>query len=259
MGYKSGSTGQNHQVGRGAGKKIAAVTCLHIPPRDRSIHSFNRVTLCPQHGVISSVSISHLCHTRFTPMKISSRSLRIVVAITAVLGIGYTLWLQIVLVQSGRVVFRRPSTVIGDYTDLVNVFIGTRYSGHVFPGATLPHGMVKVGMDTDSNENVSGDVFMGVRNKTSTDLVLRSTLDMTQVRSGTLQDSASCTMMGQEGVYLCQTSKFGRCVNANPSRNVQYSSARVKRYVHSKTTEHQTTLARRVILHRISQPGSMSS
>ncbi|KAJ7624866.1 glycoside hydrolase family 92 protein [Roridomyces roridus] len=33
----------------------------------------------------------------------------------------------------------------------VNLFIGTLNGGNVFPGATVPHGMVKVGMDTDGN------------------------------------------------------------------------------------------------------------
>ena len=47
----------------------------------------------------------------------------------------------------------------GDITGLVNVFIGTTGGGHVFPGATLPHGMVKVGMDTDSPNNVSCELF----------------------------------------------------------------------------------------------------
>ncbi|KAF7300489.1 Glycoside hydrolase family 92 protein [Mycena chlorophos] len=37
----------------------------------------------------------------------------------------------------------------------VNLFIGTSNGGNVFPGATVPHGMVKVGMDTD------GDNFAG--------------------------------------------------------------------------------------------------
>ncbi|KAH8104929.1 glycoside hydrolase family 92 protein [Phellopilus nigrolimitatus] len=46
--------------------------------------------------------------------------------------------------------------VVGDLTDLVNVFIGTTGGGHVFPGATLPHGMVKAGMDTDSPNNHAG-------------------------------------------------------------------------------------------------------
>ena len=45
--------------------------------------------------------------------------------------------------------------VLGDVTDFVNVFIGTAGEGHVFPGATLPHGMVKVGMDTDGRGAVS--------------------------------------------------------------------------------------------------------
>ncbi|KAJ3490419.1 hypothetical protein NLI96_g1434 [Meripilus lineatus] len=39
---------------------------------------------------------------------------------------------------------------------LVNLFIGTTRGGHTFPGATLPHGMVKVGMDTDSPGNHAG-------------------------------------------------------------------------------------------------------
>lgn len=42
------------------------------------------------------------------------------------------------------------TAVVGDLSELVNVFIGTTNDGHVFPGATIPHGMVKVGLDTDS-------------------------------------------------------------------------------------------------------------
>ncbi|KAJ7214338.1 glycosyl hydrolase family 92-domain-containing protein [Mycena pura] len=37
----------------------------------------------------------------------------------------------------------------------VNLFIGTVNGGNTFPGATVPHGMIKVGMDTD------GDNFAG--------------------------------------------------------------------------------------------------
>ncbi|KAJ7096562.1 glycosyl hydrolase family 92-domain-containing protein [Mycena belliarum] len=37
----------------------------------------------------------------------------------------------------------------------VNLFIGTLNNGNTFPGATVPHGMVKIGMDTD------GDNFAG--------------------------------------------------------------------------------------------------
>ncbi|KAI0340428.1 glycoside hydrolase family 92 protein [Trametopsis cervina] len=39
---------------------------------------------------------------------------------------------------------------------LVNLFIGTTNGGHSFPGATLPHGMAKVGMDTNSPGNHAG-------------------------------------------------------------------------------------------------------
>lgn len=59
-----------------------------------------------------------------------------------------------------------------DWTKFVNLFIGTTNDGHVFPGksplskercnifhvtclgATVPHGMVKAGLDTDSPGNV---------------------------------------------------------------------------------------------------------
>ncbi|KAI0260073.1 glycoside hydrolase family 92 protein [Gloeopeniophorella convolvens] len=43
-----------------------------------------------------------------------------------------------------------------DTSSFVDLFIGTTNGGHVFPGATLPHGMVKVGMDTDSPGNHAG-------------------------------------------------------------------------------------------------------
>ncbi|OJA21261.1 hypothetical protein AZE42_02535 [Rhizopogon vesiculosus] len=48
------------------------------------------------------------------------------------------------------------NTTITDPASYVNVFIGTTNGGHVFPGATLPHGMVKVGLDTDSPGNQAG-------------------------------------------------------------------------------------------------------
>ncbi|KAJ8088712.1 hypothetical protein PM082_013955 [Marasmius tenuissimus] len=43
-----------------------------------------------------------------------------------------------------------------DPLDYVNLFIGTVAGGHTFPGATIPHGMVKPGMDTDSPGNHAG-------------------------------------------------------------------------------------------------------
>ncbi|KAI0365413.1 glycoside hydrolase family 92 protein [Pilatotrama ljubarskyi] len=53
---------------------------------------------------------------------------------------------------------RPPSspTFIRDAASHVNLFIGTTNGGHTFPGATIPHGMVKVGMDTDSPGNHAG-------------------------------------------------------------------------------------------------------
>lgn len=38
-----------------------------------------------------------------------------------------------------------------EYTDSVNIFIGTGGHGHTFPGATLPHGMVQLSPDTRLN------------------------------------------------------------------------------------------------------------
>jgi len=67
-----------------------------------------------------------------------------------------------------------PATIHAiDPLNYVDLFIGTTLGGHTFPGniyanvippliqcfhcsgATVPHGMVKVGMDTDSSGNVS--------------------------------------------------------------------------------------------------------
>ncbi|KAL0565603.1 hypothetical protein V5O48_016419, partial [Marasmius crinis-equi] len=50
----------------------------------------------------------------------------------------------------------RAAVFIEDPASRVLPFIGTTNGGHVFPGATLPHGMVKAGMDTDSPGNHAG-------------------------------------------------------------------------------------------------------
>ncbi|KAH9474533.1 putative secreted glycosidase [Psilocybe cubensis] len=50
----------------------------------------------------------------------------------------------------------KPIPKITDPASLVIPFIGTTNGGHVFPGATLPHGMIKAGMDTDSPGNHAG-------------------------------------------------------------------------------------------------------
>lgn len=91
------------------------------------------------------------------------RYVRTVLSALIGLGIAYNLYLRaaVISVKSGR--FYLPGRVgqnlkeviVGDYTDLVNVFIGTVEGGHVFPGATVPHGMVKAGLDTDSPDAVS--------------------------------------------------------------------------------------------------------
>ncbi|KAJ3516547.1 hypothetical protein NLJ89_g1063 [Agrocybe chaxingu] len=52
----------------------------------------------------------------------------------------------------------QPSGIptIADPSSLVIPFIGTTNGGHVFPGATIPHGLIKAGMDTDSPGNHAG-------------------------------------------------------------------------------------------------------
>lgn len=50
-----------------------------------------------------------------------------------------------------------------DVASFVNLFIGTTAGGHVFPGATLPHGMAKAGMDTDSSEPVRDYIRTAIR------------------------------------------------------------------------------------------------
>ncbi|KAJ8488173.1 hypothetical protein ONZ45_g14058 [Pleurotus djamor] len=51
---------------------------------------------------------------------------------------------------------QQTGRAISDPSSFVTLFIGTTKGGHVFPGATLPHGMVKTGMDTDSPGNHAG-------------------------------------------------------------------------------------------------------
>ncbi|KAJ7597790.1 glycoside hydrolase family 92 protein [Mycena floridula] len=48
------------------------------------------------------------------------------------------------------------ASAVVDPLSYVNLFIGTENGGHTFPGANVPHGMVKVGMDTDSPGNHAG-------------------------------------------------------------------------------------------------------
>lgn len=57
--------------------------------------------------------------------------------------VGHAPWLQ-----SRAVNHRAESVNETEPANLVNLFIGTTKGGHTFPGATLPHGFVKVGMDT---------------------------------------------------------------------------------------------------------------
>ncbi|KAF5349763.1 hypothetical protein D9758_010174 [Tetrapyrgos nigripes] len=69
-----------------------------------------------------------------------------------------TLLFSFIVISTARTFQHRQDAPqnITDPASLVVPFIGTTNGGHVFPGATLPHGMVKVGMDTDSPGNHAG-------------------------------------------------------------------------------------------------------
>ncbi|KAF8832765.1 hypothetical protein HHX47_DHR1001504 [Lentinula edodes] len=57
---------------------------------------------------------------------------------------------------SSTVLLCTADPLIPNPADYVLPFIGTTNGGHVFPGATLPHGMVKAGLDTNSPGNQAG-------------------------------------------------------------------------------------------------------
>ena len=83
-------------------------------------------------------------------------TVRHVLTALVALFVLYSLWFRGSLSLYSDIFHRDKKTaVVGDLTDLVNVFIGTTKGGHVFPGATVPHGMIKAGLDTDSPDNVS--------------------------------------------------------------------------------------------------------
>ncbi|KAF8876853.1 glycoside hydrolase family 92 protein [Infundibulicybe gibba] len=65
-------------------------------------------------------------------------------------------FLRVVLLGALAAAEAQTLTTISDPASFVIPFIGTTNGGHVFPGATLPHGMVKAGMDTDSPGNHAG-------------------------------------------------------------------------------------------------------
>ncbi|KAH8836162.1 glycosyl hydrolase family 92-domain-containing protein [Flagelloscypha sp. PMI_526] len=60
---------------------------------------------------------------------------------------------MILLLVAARFV---QAALVSNPLEYLNLFIGTVNGGHTFPGATIPHGMVKVGMDTDSPGNHAG-------------------------------------------------------------------------------------------------------
>ncbi|KAJ4471850.1 glycoside hydrolase family 92 protein [Lentinula edodes] len=64
--------------------------------------------------------------------------------------------LGVLALLSSSVLLCTADPFIPNPADYVLPFIGTTNGGHVFPGATLPHGMVKAGLDTNSPGNQAG-------------------------------------------------------------------------------------------------------
>lgn len=101
---------------------------------------------------------------------------RSLTSLTALVGLAWAASPAVALSRPGvdSRTGKRADVPITDPASHVNLFIGTTSSGHAFPGmchtlspvcvlpseilvgsgVTLPHGMVKVGIDTDSPDNV---------------------------------------------------------------------------------------------------------
>jgi hypothetical protein len=100
-----------------------------------------------------------------------------------------------------------------DPSALVNLFIGTTNGGHCFPGATVPHGMIKVGLDTDSPGNVRFFTLLHAASPVNT---VNSKQVMMAIRLSMPLDSVSCTIKGQVVPRLCPISNYGLLGNVIP-------------------------------------------
>jgi len=91
-----------------------------------------------------------------------------------------------------------------DYSQLVNVFVGTDFHGHTFPGATMPHGMVQLSPDTRtttwdgcsgyhySDKSIMGFShihYSGVGSGGGADILLMPTVGAIQITPGDTTDT----------------------------------------------------------------------
>ena len=53
----------------------------------------------------------------------------------------------VALLALGACTSKQPSQTVADYTQLVNPFIGTDFTGNTYPGAQAPFGMVQLSPD----------------------------------------------------------------------------------------------------------------
>jgi predicted alpha-1,2-mannosidase len=93
-----------------------------------------------------------------------------------------------------------------DFTKQVNVFVGTDFHGHTFPGATMPHGMVQLSPDTRtetwdgcagyhySDSSILGFSYIhysGVGSGGGADILLMPTVGEIQINPGDAADTKS--------------------------------------------------------------------
>ncbi|KZT08230.1 glycoside hydrolase family 92 protein [Laetiporus sulphureus 93-53] len=150
----------------------------------------------------------------------------------------------------------RWQTPILDPAGLVNMFIGTTDGGHVFPGATLPHGMVKVGMDTDSPGNQAGYDANPIYNATGfSQLHDQGTGGGVSLSNFKLWAFASCPM--DDSFYACPTSLESRKVLRNILPDGSPDDAASPGYFSTNLSTGirvELTATRRTALHRYTFP-----
>ncbi|EIN11122.1 glycoside hydrolase family 92 protein [Punctularia strigosozonata HHB-11173 SS5] len=146
---------------------------------------------------------------------------------------------------------------IDDPASLVNMFIGTTAGGHVFPGATLPHGLAKPGMDTDSPGNQAGydrDPQFNVVGFSQ--LHDQGTGGAASLSNFKLFPIASCNSFEE-----CQTSENGRKVLRKVLSNGLPDDSASPGYFSTNLTTGirvELTATRRTALHRYTFPASVT-
>lgn len=139
----------------------------------------------------------------------------------------------------------KESPATKDFLDYVNPFIGTKNGGHVFSGATIPFGLVKAGIDTDSSDNQAGYVSDGSNVTGFSQLHDDGTGGAASLGNFKLFPFASCP---SDDITQCTTN-----INARKSKRVANSDKASPGYFATTLVTGPTgelTSTRRVALHR---------